>query len=120
MTISDVNGFCDDVTARFEYNLPDNEAGFEVPNAFSPNNDGSNDNFNFVVENQTSIVDVNRFQVFDRFGNLVYNNETPNDGWDGTFNGDLSNSDVYLYIIELDIDNGCFLVPLQGDVTLIR
>ena len=69
--------------------------------------------------NQTSVITVLRFQIFDRFGNLVYNNETPNDGWDGTFNGDLSNSDVYLYNIEFNQD-GCFDTTIQGDVTLIR
>jgi len=117
VVITDINGTCDDVIATFTYDVPPNN-DVELPNAFSPNNDGSNDNFNFVVGNQTTIITINRFQIFDRFGNLVYNNNTPADGWDGTFNGDLSNSDVYLYNIEFN--DGCSTNSIQGDVTLIR
>ena len=115
VVISDVNGVCDEVNATFTYDVA---MDIELPNAFSPDNDDLNDNFNFVIANETSSVTINLFQVYDRFGNLVYNNNTPATGWDGRFNGKLSASDVYLYNIELSVDE-C-TVPLKGDVTLIR
>jgi len=82
-------------------------------------NDGVDDNFNFVVENEASVINVNLFQIYDRFGNLVYDNDNPADGWDGRRGGNLSPSDVYLYNVELAVD-GCFTVSRKGDVTLIR
>jgi len=118
VVISDANGTCDDVSATFTYNVPANNS-IEMPNAFSPNNDDLNDNFNFVIDNEASVVNVNLFQIFDRFGNLVYNNDDPATGWDGRFKGNLSTSDVYLYNVELAVD-GCITLSFKGDVTLIR
>ncbi len=118
VVISDMNGTCDDVSATFTYNVPANNT-IEMPNAFSPDNDDLNDNFNFVIDNETSVVNVNLFQIFDRFGNLVYNNDTPATGWDGRFKGNLSTSDVYLYNVELSVDE-CITLSFKGDVTLIR
>ena len=118
LVISDVDGTCDNVSASFIYSVPE-DASIEVPNAFTPNNDGVDDNFNFVVENEASVINVNLFQIYDRFGNLVYDNDNPADGWDGRRGGNLSPSDVYLYNVELAVD-GCFTVSRKGDVTLIR
>ncbi len=113
--ISDVSGTCESRSATFAYDVT---TDIRMPNAFSPDNDDLNDNFNFLINNESSIVTVNLFQVFDRFGNLVYNNNTPATGWDGTSNGKLSNSDVYLYNVEILV--GECITPLKGDVTLIR
>ncbi|PWJ42849.1 T9SS type B sorting domain-containing protein [Sediminitomix flava] len=74
---------------------------FELPNAFSPNNDGINDFFTpmkcprFVKE-----VD---FKVFNRWGELMYeNNEDPLINWDGTnTNGNPVSPGVYYYEAEV-------------------
>jgi gliding motility-associated-like protein len=59
-----------------------------VPNAFSPNNDGTNDVF--TVFGSVDVKEVKTFMVFDRWGELVHKSENfmPNStsaGWDGTF-----------------------------------
>lgn len=116
--ITDVSGTCSEQTAEFVFLVPvDNLIG--VPNAFTPNGDNQNDFFNYVIDNETAPITVSRFQVFDRFGNMVYNNETPTTGWDGRLDGKLTNSDVYLYNIEISV-NQCLDLSLKGDVTLIR
>ncbi|HZG00125.1 MAG TPA: choice-of-anchor L domain-containing protein, partial [Chitinophagales bacterium] len=60
--------------------LPDDFVCLFVPNAFSPNNDGRNDNFQVIhcgIENF-------EMNVYNRWGNLVYQSNDPDDGWDGT------------------------------------
>ena len=54
-----------------------------VPNAFSPNNDGINDLFKI----EGTDIDESRFsfQIFDRWGGLVFETEDPNVGWNGSY-----------------------------------
>jgi gliding motility-associated-like protein len=91
-----------------------------VPNAFSPNGDGTNDNFNFVVDDAIRPdLTVSTFNVFNRFGQKVYSNEDPISGWNGEQNGEPAAPDVYIYKIEVFLD-GCLLGKFSGDVTLLR
>lgn len=87
----------------------------EVPNVFTPNNDDTNDFFNIV---SAAPFEVTEFRVYNRWGQLVYNNETPSTGWDGTFKGNLAPSDVYVYYVIYTI-NGVEKED-RGDVTLVR
>ena len=86
---------------------------YEIPNAFTPNNDGTNDVFRpaLLVGYEFS-----KLQVFNRWGNLVYDG---NVGWDGAFKNEELPSDVYPYLIELIAPNGSKEV-LKGNVTLLR
>jgi gliding motility-associated-like protein len=94
------------------------------PNAFTPDGDRLNDNFNITFVDQQNNQglfpsEVIRFSVWNRWGNLVYNNQTPELGWDGTHDGEPSPSDVYIYYIEIKKPNGD-VQSFKGDVTLIR
>ncbi len=94
-----------------------------VPNVFTPNEDGFNDRFN-VFANTAAVTNISYFRVFDRWGELVYENENfqPNDieiGWDGNLGGEKMMSGVYIYTLEVDyLDNTRRF--FSGDVTLIR
>ena len=89
----------------------------DVPNAFTPDNDGDNDFFNIV--NNGEIAQVLEFKIYNRWGQLVYDNEDPDNGWDGTFNDKEQPSEVYIYNISVErLDGEVF--SWQGDVTLIR
>ncbi len=92
------------------------EPEYRVPNAFTPNGDGRNDFFNVITR---GIVDIVQFRVFNRWGQIVYNNNNPGRGWDGNFNGRPAPSDVYVYYIIIRLPNGRE-DTLQGDVTLLR
>jgi gliding motility-associated-like protein len=59
----------------------DNCPEFELPNIFSPNNDGSNDFYKAVKVRQIKEIDL---VIFDRWGNLVYKTIDPYFQWDGT------------------------------------
>ena len=87
-----------------------------IPNVFTPNNDGLNDFFNIFSNVPFDLIE---FKVYNRWGQLVYNNDTPNQGWNGTFDGKEAPSDVYIYYIVYSI-NGIEREPMKGDVTLVR
>ena len=88
-----------------------------IPNAFTPNGDGQNDFFNIVVDGEVILTE---FKVYSRWGQLVYDNENPENGWDGNYNGSEAPSDTYAYIISYQFIGGGRTVTEKGDVTLIR
>ena len=94
------------------------EARFEIPNAFTPDADGINDYFN-IISSLEGFMDIQAFQVFNRWGQRVYDNDTPDQGWDGTFKGKPAPSDVYIFRIEY-MRPSRIIEEFTGDVTLIR
>lgn len=65
--------------------LKPQEYVFYVANAFTPNDDGYNDTFRPII----NVVDLEsfEFQVFDRWGGVVYSTNNPWAEWDGTAGG---------------------------------
>ena len=84
-----------------------------IPNAFSPNNDGVNDTWE--IENLHMFPEA-VVQVFNRWGQELYNNTIQEGDWDGYYNGKLLPTGVYLYVIVLF--NGTD--PYTGAVTLVK
>ena len=108
---------CDStLTLDLEIIKPNN---YFVPNIFTPNADGDNDFFAiYGNENLTSIV---RLQVFDRWGNLVFDRDNlppnqPGSGWGGTIE---QPAGVYLYVAELAFRDGQ-RQKISGSVVLLR
>ncbi|MEM1217180.1 MAG: gliding motility-associated C-terminal domain-containing protein, partial [Bacteroidota bacterium] len=97
------------------------EGNVFVPNAFSPNEDGSNDRF--ALFDNGSIANINSLQIFDRWGAVVYarTNLQANDtteGWDGRHKGQLLPTGTYIYAAEVQWINGQ-VGQLQGAVHLV-
>lgn len=86
-----------------------------VPNAFSPNNDGAND----VLYVRGLCLETLTFMVFNRWGQKVFETTDKNKGWDGTFNGDLMSTGVFVYRLEGKDYKGKSY-SMKGNVTLIR
>lgn len=89
---------------------------FRIPNAFTPNNDSDNDFFTVAIQGDVEIVD---FKIYNRWGQIVYDNDSNEVGWDGMYNGNPAPSDVYVYVIELNGVNDGDRIQ-KGDVTLLR
>jgi len=94
--------------------------GIYVPTAFTPNGDGNNDVFKPIP---IGIKSITRFKVFNRWGVLMYSNESSfyehPIGWDGQFKGRPQDSGVYVWIVE-GIDYLDKKITQKGSVTLIR
>lgn len=93
-----------------------------IPNVFTPNGDGRNDEF--YVYAGTGVVNIKTFMIYDRWGAKLYEatNIQPNDasvGWDGTFRGQNMQAGVYVFYIEIEFADG-IKFPYKGDLTLIR
>ncbi len=86
-----------------------------IPNAFTPNNDGKNDLFRIFGRTIQSTT----LQIFNRWGELVYSGDENKEGWDGTYQGQMANTGVYVYHAFITKNSGRTL-KLQGDLTLIR
>lgn len=90
------------------------------PNAFSPNSDGLNDDY--IPYLSDCVEEVLTFQIFDRCGNLIHNqNNIPPDytKWDGFYQSKAVSIGVYVYILIARDLNGERTV-YRGDITLLR
>ena len=89
-----------------------------VPNAFTPNDDGKNDEF---VILPVCIIDKYQIQIFNRWGQLMFTSLSPTKSWDGTFHGKQVDAGTYFYEIDaITEDKSRSVVKLKGDITLIR
>lgn len=92
-----------------------------IPNAFSPNNDGINDLFK-IYPHSAFLGKITTFKIFDRWGGIVFeasNFDFFDTAWDGTYRGETAASGVYVYFVEVEMENGKKEL-LKGDVTLLR
>ncbi len=91
-----------------------------IPNAFSPNEDGINDIFKPVLSyfDRTSY----RMQIFNRFGDIVFETDDPDLGWNGSDNGKdyYVESGVYVYSIRVKSERTGEAVVFRGNVNLLR
>jgi len=90
-------------------------ANIFIPDAFSPNNDGQNDILYVRSECIKTIV----FEIFDRWGNKVFETNSESIGWDGTYRGKPMNTGTYVYYLNATLFNGS-TVEKKGNVTLVR
>jgi gliding motility-associated-like protein len=102
----------------------------QVPNSFSPNEDGVNDFLkvltNVDADNNYSngfieggaIAEID-FRVYNRYGLLVFRTSDPHEGWDGTFKGKPENPATFVYTVDYRLVNGRSS-SLKGNVTLFR
>lgn len=87
-----------------------------LPNAFSPNGDGLNDEFNIGNIGYQKLI---AFRVFNRFGEEVFSTTNPKQGWKGDHKGKPADLGVYFYYINIIDIKGREKI-LKGDVSLIR
>lgn len=91
----------------------------DIPNAFTPNDDGLNDYF-FPRDLLSHALSSFRMQIFNRWGAIVFETNSPTGrGWDGRFNNLPQSQGVYIYLIEARFENGV-AEKYQGNLTLMR
>jgi gliding motility-associated-like protein len=88
----------------------------EMPTAFTPNNDGLNDQFRIKYPGSIRTIVMH---IFNRFGQLVFSTTNAAKGWDGTINGMPQDSGNYIWTINYETVDGA-KGSLKGNVLLIR
>ena len=98
------SGFCDSLYCQYY-----------LPNIFSPNQDGVNDDF-MPFSSQVKFTELS---VYDRFGGLVYFSGGSDIKWDGTRSGKELPAGVYVYILRgVCADGRSITIP--GTINLVR
>ncbi len=87
-----------------------------VPNAFTPNGDGKNDQLSFVT---AGIQKVEYFHVYNRYGQLVFNAYNEMQKWDGFVGGVRQPSGSFVWMVKAVDYNGASYFD-KGTVVLIR
>jgi len=113
VTVTDDFGCTDEASISISVIEPE----IDIPNAFTPDGDGVNDNFGLVIKGGN--VDVLDFRIYNRWGDKIHEKTGLDHEWDGTIDGKIAPSDVYAYIVSYRKPNG-EEVFMKGDVTLIR
>ena len=110
LTVSDATcAFSDSITVIVS------ESEIYVPNVFTPNGDGFNDEFRVAYKSLLTF----QCWVFNRWGRQVYYWTDPTKGWDGNINGKKAVPGPYFYIIKAT-GSDKKVYKLKGDINLLR
>lgn len=86
-----------------------------IPNTFTPNSDGKNDELKIYGQN----IKLGIYQIFNTYGNLVFESKELARGWNGTFNGEPAPMGTYYYTAVI-FDEFNIRYEREGTITLIR
>ncbi len=116
LAVTAANG-CTDTTFSEILVVPD--IAYTLPNAFTPNGDGVNDNF-FGVGNADEAESF-YLSIWNRWGELIFETNDPNEGWNGRkFNtGKLAPNGVYIVAVQY-VNYEDVVTTLDGFVTVLR
>ena len=94
---------------------------YYIPNTFTPDGDQYNQVFKPIF---TYGIDVNNylFEVFDRWGELIFESKNPAIGWDGTYgpNGNQCQNGTYIYRITIKVPSLDDRKVIEGHINLVR
>ena len=108
------NGCLD--TATVTVVVQTNTGDFFIPNAFTPNGDGKNDVFKAYG---SSIREID-LKIFNQWGQLVFESQDAQKGWDGYYGGHLQAAGVYLYAVKVVLYGQAGTIFRKGSLNLIR
>ena len=95
---------------------------FYVPNIFSPNFDGINDEVQAHVDSDIPL-QRSQFMIFDRWGNQVFLTDDLSQSWDGTWRGQRAAQGVYTWALSyewIDLEGQIQQAIQSGDIFLLR
>ena len=95
----------------------ESKTDYSTPTAFSPNNDGINDEF--CLKGWNECVTTFYIGIYNRWGEKIYESEDPGFCWDGTFKGNPLNSAVFVYYIKATVKDIGEVVR-KGNITLVK
>ena len=107
--------FSDTINVKFKQC---SDCAIEIPSAFTPNGDGKNDVFKVL----TSCLLVNEFnlQVYNRWGQKIFETKEVTQGWEGNIKDKPLDSGTYIYQLQYKKYGTNTIVRKSGTVVLIR
>lgn len=112
LVVYNLNGDC---SREYESRFVISDSELYIPNTFTPNGDGKNDEFRVAYRSIASF----ECKIYNQWERLVYESEDITEGWDGKIDGRDASPGVYFYIIEAKgIDGQNF--DKKGSLNLIR
>jgi gliding motility-associated-like protein len=87
-----------------------------VPTAFTPNSDGKNDLLRPIA---VGIRNIEYFNIYNRWGQMLYSTQVNGEGWNGRVNGVLQSTGTFVWMVKgTDFLGNSFFQ--KGTTTLIR
>lgn len=124
--IAATNKNCRDTFLTSDVILVLAESTFRMPNAFTPNQNGSpgttfdpSDLSNDIFHGDMKGVVKIKFTVYSRWGEVMFDTEDPTQGWDGYYKGKICSQDIYIWKVHVELFDGT-VIDKTGDVTLIK
>lgn len=117
VTLTAVNGICID-TSTIKITVINNDEVY-VPNSFTPDGDEFNNIFIPVLTKGYDIYGY-KLEIFNRFGELIFESENVNFGWDGTYMGLKCPDGTYVWKLKVKDKHSNFVSIKIGHVTLLR
>jgi gliding motility-associated-like protein len=117
VTVTDYNGCMDSDTVL----LRPCELLIWIPNVFSPNGDGLNDEFIAKYNHRVSITF--KMMIFNKWGEQLFSSDDISKGWDGTYKGVPCPPDNYTWVVSFEAPityNFVQRSPQQGTVMLLK
>ncbi|MTB53724.1 gliding motility-associated C-terminal domain-containing protein [Lewinella sp. W8] len=101
--------------------IENDSLGVYIPNAFSPNEDGVNDDFGPYFRPDLTI-EAYQLQVFDRWGVQMFISNDPSDRWNGTYRGEIAEPGAYAYALAVTFagETGPGPKVMRGNINLVR
>ena len=91
------------------------DIGYQMPSAFTPNNDGINDCFG--VKKWGNVLNL-QLDIYNRFGEHIFSGNDSNPCWNGTYKGIAQAPGTYVY--QVIATTNCGEIYRKGTVVLIR
>ena len=95
LTVEDTSG-CFEETDQARIKI-DRKFKIVLPEAFTPNGDGTNDK---IFVEGWGIKELITFEVYNRWGEVIYKSDKLNEGWDGYYKGEVQNTGTYSYYVK--------------------
>ena len=115
MVVIDAHECSDTISVEVPNNCPPCKSDLYIPNIFTPNRDGINDEFKAVV----SYTRINEMRIFNKWGIEVFQSKSDDPVWNGTFRGKPVDAGTYIYLIKgICPDGNPFTV--SGNINVLK
>lgn len=128
VTVMNGNGCIDSTCTRVNIVIPCiSNRNLDVPNAFTPNGDGNNDEL--CLSGWDDCIVEFEIKIFDRWGAMVFESKDPSFCWDGVYKGKKLDPAVFVYFIKASYltdgntvfdPRGTIDFTKKGNISLLR